>query len=193
MAKKQVGPGDVDPDVRKIAEALEDLDNESGAGMPDFGAMGMDDKPEALPMPALGKETGMAPEMGAPEGEQWVLMCHGTEEGEKLTEVWGPYTSKDEAVAALRDCIKTDFGDEALAGVEGQLENGHVEIEGWTKVVVPLKSPDAGESEAPEAPAKSSEAPESEVSDVEKIASDTQEPVGADAGEDEDDGEKYGG
>jgi hypothetical protein len=82
-----------------------------------------------------------------PASEQWVIMCHGQEDGEQKTEVHGPYASKEEAVNDLKDCIKDEFGDEALANVENKIGDGHVEVNGWTKVVVPLVSPDAGESD----------------------------------------------
>ena len=87
--------------------------------------------------------------LGMPQepSEQWVIMCHGQEDGEQKTEVWGPYASKEEAVVDLKDCIKDEFGDEALANVEDKLDSGHVEVEGWTKVVVPLTSPDSNKDE----------------------------------------------
>ncbi|MEM3000600.1 MAG: hypothetical protein QXU32_00760 [Nitrososphaerales archaeon] len=116
--KKRLGYEDIDPDVRKIVEALDDEENTDEVA----DVEPSDDKDES-------------------DATQWVIMCHGMKDGEKTTEVWGPYSSKDAAVADLRNCIRDEFGDDVLDKVEDQLDKGHVEVEGWTKVVVPLKSP----------------------------------------------------
>ena len=116
--KKNLGYEEVDPYIRKIVEALDDEEKAE-----EFASV----------KPSDGEK--------ATDATQWVIMCHGMEDGEKTTEVWGPYPSKDAAVADLRDCIKDEFGDDVLDKVNDQLDKGHVEVEGWTKVVVPLKSP----------------------------------------------------
>jgi len=84
-----------------------------------------------------------------PVDENWVIMCHGEEDGKKMTEVWGTYPSKEAAVEDLKKCIKDEFGDEELAKVEGQLGQEPVEVNGWIKDVVQMKSPESADVEAP--------------------------------------------
>lgn len=140
--KKKVGVGGLESDdIRKISEMLTDDPDvfvEEGMPMEPMGGMEGGDAP---PPPMGGAPADdMAPEgdvMPEEEGGQWAIMMHGAE-----NKVWGPYGSREEAVADMKECLQAEHPE-----LVAQADSGTVTGDGFTKMVVPLES-SAKEEEA---------------------------------------------
>lgn len=130
----------VDRHVIDIAEILSEEEDEMSGMTSDAMEMPSETPVEPSDMPEMPE----MPEEPAPEG-QWVVMCHGEEDGKKVTEVWGTYPSREAAVQDLKDCIRDEWDEETLKRVEADVEAGYAEVDGWIKSVVQMKSPESVE------------------------------------------------